>query len=344
MRSLLVTGGAGFIGSEFVRQTIAAGDVKVTVLDALTYAGDRANLAGCESSEHFYFVEGHIGEQSLVSQLLVDHQVDAVLNLAAETHVDRSIARPQNFVRSNVMATCQLLDGVLAYWQSLSDRERDTFRFVQVSTDEVYGQLGQTGLFTESSPYAPRSPYAASKGAADHFVRAYHHTYGLPTIVTASSNNYGPCQFPEKLIPLMIVRALRGESLPVYGTGKNVRDWLHVSDHGRGLRRVLERGVVGESYHLGGGVEKTNLEIVHEICQQMERLVPEVTSKRLSDLIEFVDDRPGHDFRYALDSTKAHRELDWRPTVDFTTGMAQTVQWYLDNRSWVDAALRRIKA
>lgn len=336
--SLLVTGGAGFIGSAFVGRMIARGR-SVVVLDKLSYAGNQKNLDHLRDSPRLTFVQGDIADQGLVARLLATHGCGAVINFAAETHVDRSIDHPTPFVATNVVGVCRLLDASLAYWGGMDDDTRPRFRFVQISTDEVYGSLGDEGRFVETSPYTPNSPYSASKAAADHFVRAYHQTFGLPTIVTCSSNNYGPRQFPEKLIPLMIRKGVRGEPMPVYGRGDNVRDWLHVDDHAAGLEAVLDRGRAGETYNLGSGEERSTLDVVRSVCREIELAKPNLPHTPTVERIRLVADRPGHDFRYALDTTKARRELGWAPVAGFNDGIRDTVAWYLANEAWVVDAL-----
>src|ERR687893_1525084 len=333
---ILVTGGAGFIGGNFVLDLV--GDHKVVNLDALTYAGNLDTLAAVADHPALVFVRGSIGDRPLVEGLLAEHRPWAIVNFAAETHVDRSIDAPSAFVRTNVVETLELLEAALAYWQVLEGEERLGFRFLHVSTDEVYGTLGAEGFFTEETAYRPNSPYAASKAASDYLVRAFHHTYGLPTLTTNCSNNYGPYQFPEKLIPLMIYNALRGEPLPVYGDGRQVRDWLYVKDHCRAVMRVLEAGTVGEVYNVGGHNERTNLEVVKTICALLDGLVP---GSPHESLITFVADRPGHDRRYAIDASKIERELGWKPEETLETGLEKTVRWYLENRAWCEAALSR---
>jgi dTDP-glucose 4,6-dehydratase len=323
---LLVTGGAGFIGSNFVASTIAATGEPIVNLDKLTYAGSLRNLERLRDDPRHIFVQGDIGDRGLVRELLKRHRPRAIVHLAAESHVDRSIAGPGAFVQTNVMGTFALLEEARAF--------SDTMRFLQVSTDEVYGSLGPTDpAFTETTPYAPNSPYAASKASADHLVRAYHHTYGLRTLTTNCSNNYGPYQFPEKLIPLMISNALAGKPLPVYGDGKNVRDWLYVLDHCEALRVVLERGRAGETYNIGGGAERANIDLVNTICGMLDRAVPRKGGAKYAELISFVTDRPGHDRRYAIDSTKLARELRWTPRENFESGLKKTVDWYTENRA-----------
>jgi dTDP-glucose 4,6-dehydratase len=333
MTTILVTGGAGFIGGNLVRQWIAETDWTIVNLDKLTYAGNLESLAAVRNHNSHVFVQGDICDQLLVSKLLAEHAPAAIVNLAAESHVDRSIDAPDSFVRTNIGGTASLLAAALDYWKSLGG-DGQHFRFIQVSTDEVYGTLGPTGKFTEETRFDPNSPYAASKAAADHLVSAYHRTYGLPTIITHSSNNYGPFQFPEKLIPLMILNAIDRKPLPVYGDGQHVRDWLHVDDHCRALRRVLEQGRPGETYNIGGCSERANLDTVTRIADIVDELMPQTGSPR-SQLIQFVPDRPGHDRRYAIATEKINRELGWRPTIDFDTGLAETVAWYIHHRDWV---------
>jgi dTDP-glucose 4,6-dehydratase len=329
---LLVTGGAGFIGANFVRRRVAAGDTVVD-LDALTYAGNRDSLAGLPEARHV-FVRGDIADRGLVSALLDQRQPRAIVHLAAESHVDRSIEDASRFVATNVLGTHALLDAALDYWRALPEGRRGAFRFVHVSTDEVFGSLGRTGRFDEATRYDPRSPYAASKAGADHIARAYAHTYGLPVIVTNCTNNYGPYQFPEKLIPTLILAAREGKKLPIYGRGENVRDWLYVEDHCAGLERVLEAGKAGETYCLGGRAERTNLEVARAVCAALDCLSPRGDGKKHDSAIEFVPDRPGHDLRYAMDAAKAERELGWRPAVAFDDGIERTVRWYLENAPW----------
>ncbi len=334
MRTLLVTGGAGFIGGNFVHLLVAQGGIQVINLDALTYAGNLDTLAPLAANPSHIFVQGDIGDRELVGRLLRDYAVDAVVNFAAESHVDRSIDGPAAFIQTNVLGTFNLLDCAKAYWSGLSPERRAGFRFLHVSTDEVYGSLGPTGLFTEETAYAPNSPYSASKAASDHLVRAWHHTYGLPVLTTNCSNNYGPYQFPEKLIPLIVQKALRGESLPIYGDGSNVRDWLYVEDHCRAILRVLDAGRPGEVYNVGGNSERTNLEVVDTLCGLLDELVPGSAYRPHAGLKTFVKDRPGHDQRYAIDSTKLQRELGWTPQETFETGLSRTLRWYLDNAQW----------
>ena len=338
MPTWLVTGGAGFIGGNFVLRAVASG-VKVVNLDALTYACNLDTLASVQDNPLHVFVEGDIGDRALVARLLAEHRPDAVVNFAAESHVDRSIDGPGAFIQTNVVGTLGLLESVRDHWKELEGEARERFRFLHVSTDEVYGSLGDTGKFTESTPYAPNSPYSASKAASDHLVRAFHHTYGLPVLTTNCSNNYGPYHFPEKLIPLIIARALAGEPLPVYGDGKNVRDWLFVGDHCQAIRTVLEKGRVGETYNVGGNAEMQNIEVVHAICALLDERAPRADGKPRSSQITFVADRPGHDRRYAIDASKLRDELGWEPEYTFEQGIAETVDWYLANQAWVKRVL-----
>lgn len=340
---IFVTGGAGFIGSNFVHM-LCNQDYRVVNLDALTYAGHTESLAGLSANPDYIFVEGRIGDRQLVAGLLKTHQPDYVVNFAAESHVDRSIDGPDSFVHTNVVETQVFLDANLEYWQTLSGQKKEAYRFLHVSTDEVYGSLGDAGLFTEETPYAPNSPYAASKAASDHFVRAYLHTYGLPVVITNCSNNYGPYQYPEKLIPLIILNALEGKALPVYGQGTNVRDWLYVEDHCSGILTVLLNGRTGEKYNIGGNCEKTNIDVVKTVCQLLDEMVPESPHKPHEQLIEFVKDRPGHDLRYAIDASKIKEELDWEPQENFESGLKKTVQWYLDNQDWCTVVTENVYA
>ncbi|MBS7457818.1 dTDP-glucose 4,6-dehydratase [Coralloluteibacterium stylophorae] len=334
----LVTGGAGFIGGNFVLDAVAAG-VRVVNLDLLTYAGNLDTLASLEGNPDHVFVQGDIGDRALVQRLLAEHRPDAVLNFAAESHVDRSIDGPAAFVQTNVVGTLGLLESVRDYWRNLDGARRDAFRFLHVSTDEVYGTLGEEGKFTESTPYAPNSPYSASKAASDHLVRAFHHTYGLPTLTTNCSNNYGPYHFPEKLIPLVIAKAVAGEALPVYGDGRNVRDWLYVKDHCAAIRRVLEAGRVGETYNVGGNAERENIVVVETICRLLDERRPRADGQPRASQITFVRDRPGHDRRYAIDASKLQDELGWSPSVTFEEGITRTVDWYLANTAWTQRIL-----
>ena len=336
MKTILVTGGAGFIGSCFVRQLIRGETTRVVNLDKLTYAGNLDSLAMLAESPHYTFVSGDIGDDEQVAGLLTQYRPQAVINLAAESHVDRSIDGPAEFVHTNVVGTFQLLEQTRHYWSTLTPEEQAGFRFLHVSTDEVYGSLGPTGAFTETTPYAPNSPYSASKASSDHFVRAYHHTYGLPTLITNCSNNYGPFQFPEKLIPLMILNALEKKPLPVYGDGQNIRDWLFVEDHCHALQSVLTGGQPGEVYNIGGRAERTNLEVVEIICDTIDRLRPEAGASPRRELITFVTDRPGHDRRYAIDASKITDQLGWQPQQTFESGLAHTVAWYLEHPEWVE--------
>jgi dTDP-glucose 4,6-dehydratase len=338
MATWLVTGGAGFIGGNFVLEAVARG-VRAVNLDALTYAGNLDTLAAVDGDPGHLFVHGDIGDRALVARLLADHRPQAVINFAAESHVDRSIDGPAAFVQTNVVGTLALLEATRDYWKTLEGEAKSSFRFLHVSTDEVYGSLGDTGKFTETTPYAPNSPYSASKAASDHLVRAFHHTYGLPVVTTNCSNNYGPFQFPEKLIPLIIARALAGEPLPVYGDGRNVRDWLYVGDHCAAIRAVLERGRVGETYNVGGDAERENIEVVRTICALLDARRPRSDGRPRESQITFVADRPGHDRRYAIDASKLQDELGWRPAHSFEQGIAHTVDWYLEHQDWVRRVL-----
>jgi dTDP-glucose 4,6-dehydratase len=335
MQTWLVTGGAGFIGGNFVLDLFRSGaGVRVVNLDALTYAGNLDTLSSLDGEADHHFVHGDIGDRALVERLLREFKPQAIVNFAAESHVDRSIDGPAAFVQTNVTGTLNLLECARDFWRSLPPADRDGFRFLHVSTDEVYGSLGETGKFTETTPYAPNSPYSASKAASDHLVRAFHHTYGLPTLTTNCSNNYGPYQFPEKLIPLVTLKALAGEPLPVYGDGRNVRDWLYVGDHCAAIRRVLEAGRVGEVYNVGGDAERENIAVVRTLCALLDERRPRADGKSYADQITFVGDRPGHDRRYAIDSSKLQRELGWHPQQTFESGIAATVDWYLANDAW----------
>jgi dTDP-glucose 4,6-dehydratase len=333
---IFITGGAGFIGSNFVIDWLAGSDEPVLNLDKLTYAGNLANLAGLHGDRRHVFVQGDIGDVAVVRRLLQEHRPRAVLNFAAESHVDRSIHGPEDFIQTNIVGTFHLLESVREYWGALAAQEKAAFRFLQVSTDEVYGSLGKDEpAFSESHRYEPNSPYSASKAASDHLVRAYHHTYGLPVLTTNCSNNYGPYHFPEKLIPLCIHNALAGKPLPVYGDGQQIRDWLYVKDHCSAIRRVLEAGQVGEVYNVGGWNEKANLAVVHTLCDILDAFSPRADGQSYRSQITFVADRPGHDRRYAIDAGKLERELGWRPAETFDTGIRKTVRWYLDNQEWV---------
>jgi dTDP-glucose 4,6-dehydratase len=338
MKTLLVTGGAGFIGANFVLQAIARG-LKVVNLDKLTYAGNLDTLSSIQGDSRHIFVQGDIGDRELVAGLLASHRPDAIVNFAAESHVDRSIDGPAAFVETNVVGTLGLLECARDYWRGLDEAASKAFRFLHVSTDEVYGSLGAEGKFTEQTPYAPNSPYSASKAASDHLVRAFHHTYGLPVLTTNCSNNYGPYQFPEKLIPLVLQKALAGEALPVYGDGLNIRDWLHVGDHCAAIQRVLEAGRVGETYNVGGNAERENIVVVKTICALLDARRPLPDGRKRETLITFVKDRPGHDRRYAIDSSKLQDELGWRPAHTFESGIEQTIDWYLSNQAWSDRVL-----
>jgi dTDP-glucose 4,6-dehydratase len=347
MKTLLVTGCAGFIGSNFVHTLLAGGrEAKVINLDKLTYAGNLANLAALQNDPRHVFVQGDIGDRALVERLLQEHQPDAVVNFAAESHVDRSIHGPGDFIQTNVVGTFNLLEAVRAYWSALpattvmaseARPSQSSFRFLHVSTDEVYGTLSPTDPpFAETNAYEPNSPYSASKAASDHLVRAWHHTYGLPVLTTNCSNNYGPYHFPEKLIPLVIHNALAGKPLPIYGDGQQVRDWLYVEDHCRAILRVLEAGTLGETYNIGGWNEKANLDVVRTLCAILDELKPRADGEPYASQITYVKDRPGHDRRYAIDARKIERELGWKPQETFETGIRKTVQWYLDHADWVD--------
>ena len=339
MRTWLVTGGAGFIGGNFVLDSLAGDSVRIVNLDALTYAGNLDTLAPVRADPAHRFVHGDIGDRALVAALLREHRPEAVINFAAESHVDRSIDGPAAFVQTNVVGTLALLESVRDYWRELPEGPRADFRFLHVSTDEVFGSLGVSGAFTEDSPYAPNSPYSASKAASDHLVRAFHHTFGLPVLTTHCSNNYGPYQFPEKLIPLIIQRAQAGEELPVYGDGRNVRDWLYVGDHVTAIRRVLEAGRVGATYNIGGDSERETLQVVEAICALLDARRPRADGQPRVSQVRFVADRPGHDRRYAIDATRLKSELGWVPSVRFEEGIARTVDWYLGHQPWVARVL-----
>lgn len=334
--TILVTGGAGFIGGNFVLDWFQERDEPVVNLDKLTYAGNLETLKPLEGNASHIFVRGDIGDRALVGALLEQHQPRAVINFAAESHVDRSIHGPGEFIETNIVGTYNLLEAVRGYWTALDSQDRERFRFLHVSTDEVYGTLAADApAFTENNRYEPNSPYSASKAASDHLVRAWHHTYGLPVLTTNCSNNYGPYHFPEKLIPLMIVNALAGKSLPVYGDGMQIRDWLYVRDHCSAIRRVLEAGKIGETYNVGGWNEKPNIEIVHTVCELLNEISPRSDGRYYQEQISFVTDRPGHDRRYAIDASKINKELGWKPAETFETGIRKTVEWYLKNEEWV---------
>jgi dTDP-glucose 4,6-dehydratase len=336
--TILVTGGAGFIGSNFALQWLKTSSSAILNLDLLTYAGNRGNLDSLEGNQKYEFVQGDICDAELVGALLREHRPRAIIHFAAESHVDRSIVSPDAFLRTNIQGTFVLLDQAKRYWSSLSDSDRASFRFLHVSTDEVYGSLGKDDpAFCETTAYAPNSPYAASKAASDHMVRAYQHTFGLPTLTTNCSNNYGPFQFPEKLIPLMVLNALEGKPLPVYGDGKNVRDWLYVEDHCSAIRAVLSHGAVGETYNIGGNSERANIDVVTTICDLVDELRPDSSAPPRRQLITYVEDRPGHDRRYAIDATKITRDLGWKPAEQFESGLRKTVRWYIENSAWVES-------
>jgi dTDP-glucose 4,6-dehydratase len=331
---IIITGGAGFIGSALIRYLIKTTDHTVLNLDKLTYAGNISSLKEVEDNDRYCFMQLDICDKKGVEKLFVDFRPDAIMHLAAESHVDRSIDGPSEFINTNIFGTYNLLECAKNYWNGLDKKKQQSFRFQHISTDEVYGSLGAEGLFTETTPYDPRSPYSASKAASDHLVMAWHHTYGLPILMTNCSNNYGPFHFPEKLIPLVILNAMEQKPLPIYGKGDNVRDWLYVEDHAIALYEVLANGKVGETYNVGGNCEKTNLEVVETICAVLDELKPATEIKNYSDLITFVPDRPGHDKRYAIDASKINRDLNWLPSETFTSGIKKTVQWYLNNKWW----------
>jgi dTDP-glucose 4,6-dehydratase len=337
MRTLLVTGGAGFIGGNYVLRSLANDpELRIVNLDALTYAGNLDTLVSLQHEDRHIFVKGDIGDAELVARLLEQYQPDAIVSFAAESHVDRSIDGPADFIQTNIVGTFNLLHCSLEWWKTRSEAEQKAFRFLHVSTDEVYGSLGDTGLFHETTAYAPNSPYAASKASSDHLVRAYHHTFGLPVLTTNCSNNYGPYQFPEKLIPLIVLNALDLNPLPIYGDGQQVRDWLFVLDHVDAINTVLDNGVPGEVYNVGGNSERTNMQVVHAICDIVDQRRPDPSFGSRRALIEHVKDRPGHDRRYAIDCNKLMNELGWRQTVDFEAGLAKTVDWYLSNTEWIE--------
>ena len=333
-KRILVTGGAGFIGSAVVRQLIGETQAEVCNVDKLTYAGNLSSLGEARSSNRHHFRQADICDGAAIAQIFAEFRPDAVMHLAAESHVDRSIDGPAEFIQTNVVGTFTLLDAATGYWRGLDDAARQSFRFHHISTDEVFGSLGNEGMFTETTAYDPRSPYSASKASSDHLVRAWHHTHGLPVVVTNCSNNYGPYHFPEKLIPLVILKAISGATLPVYGDGSNIRDWLHVEDHARALRLVVSEGVPGETYCVGGNSERTNLQVVHAICDELDAVRPRADGQSYRAQITFVTDRPGHDFRYAIDTAKIGRELGWQPQESFESGIANTVRWYLANEDW----------
>ena len=331
----VITGGAGFIGSALVRMIINKTEHQVLNIDKLTYAGHLESLETVNSSERYQFKKVDICDSESINRILNEYKPDAIMHLAAESHVDRSIDGSAEFIKTNINGTHTLLEEAKHYWQKLEGEQKDTFRFLHVSTDEVYGELGETGYFTEETPYDPRSPYSSSKASSDHLVRAWYHTYGLPTMITNCSNNYGPYQFPEKLIPVVILKALQGKEIPVYGSGENVRDWLYVDNHARALLTVLNKGLPGETYNIGGHNEKKNIDVVNTICDTLNDLVPKAANYR--DQIKFVTDRPGHDFRYAIDASKIEKELGWTPEETFDSGIKKTIQWYLDNINWCEA-------
>jgi len=336
MKTYLVTGGSGFIGSNFILRQRRLGRARIVNLDLLTYAGNPMNLKPLQSDKEYVFVHGNIGDRKLVRDMLEEYRPHAILNFAAESHVDRSIDGPEDFIQTNILGTFHLLEETRRYWGGLSSDEKRDFRFLHVSTDEVYGSLGpEDPAFKEDTPYAPNSPYSASKAASDHLVRAYHHTYGLPVLTTNCSNNYGPRQFPEKLIPLVILNATKGKKLPIYGDGLNIRDWLYVEDHCEALEVVLEKGRVGQTYNIGGKCEKTNLDLVRTVCRLLDEMLPESLYKPHESLITFVKDRPGHDRRYAIDCSKIERELGWYPKESLETGLRKTIEWYLGNPEWI---------
>ena len=344
MRTLFITGGAGFIGSNFLIRQIKNGNTRAINYDKLTYAGNLDTLHPIESNSNYFFVEGDICNQELIKQTLIENEVDSIVNFAAESHVDRSIESPDDFIQTNIVGTFKLLQASRDYWNCLKENKKKqerykNFRFLHVSTDEVYGSLGDSGFFSEKTPYAPNSPYAASKASSDHLIRSFFKTFGFPTLTTNCSNNYGPHQFPEKLIPLMIQKAIIGEPLPVYGDGLHIRDWLYVDDHCTALEQILENGQLGEVYNIGGNNEKTNLDLVTTLCEILDELIPNSPHKPHKSLIKFVDDRPGHDRRYAIDAGKIKRDLGWEPAETLNTGLKKTVQWYINNSKWVERVM-----
>ena len=343
-RRIFITGGAGFIGSCLARHLITESDYEILVYDKLTYAGTLTSIDPVSRHPRFKFVQGDICDKDAVSKAVSSFDPDVIVHLAAESHVDRSIEGPQAFIETNVVGTLVMLQAAMGHWTALPNERSASFRFHHVSTDEVFGSLGDTGFFDEETPYDPRSPYSASKAGSDHLVRAWYHTYGLPVTISNCSNNYGPYQFPEKLIPLIILRALRGEDLPVYGKGENIRDWLYVEDHARAIRLVFEKGATGSTYTVGGKSERKNIDVVTSICFLLDRIKPRADGKAYAEQIRFVTDRPGHDHRYAIDSKKIERDLAWSPTVSFEEGLEKTVQWFLNNETWWRPLLERSKA
>ena len=339
MKTYFITGGAGFIGGNFILNLMNTGRAKVINYDKLTYAGNLDTLSCIENDPNYIFVQGDICDGDKLGKLFSEHQIDYIIHFAAESHVDRSIESPGDFVQTNVLGTYELLETAREFFGSGKDSDRKDFRFLHVSTDEVYGSLGETGLFTEETPYAPNSPYAASKASSDHLVRSYFKTFGLPVVTTNCSNNYGPFQFPEKLLPLMIQKALAGKPLPVYGDGKQIRDWLFVEDHCNAILQVLEKGEAGQVYNIGGHNEKTNLQVVHALCEILDEMVADSSHRPHKNLIQFVADRPGHDRRYAIDASKIQNQLGWKPKESFETGLRKTVRWYLDNKEWVNRVM-----
>jgi len=339
MKTYFITGGAGFIGGNFILNLMNSGQAKVINYDKLTYAGNLDTLSSIEGETGYTFVQGDICDREKLTKLFETHEIDYIVHFAAESHVDRSIDTPGDFIQTNVVGTFELLEAAKKYVESIKLTGKESFRFLHVSTDEVYGSLGETGLFREETPYAPNSPYAASKASSDHLVRAYYKTYGLPVLTTNCSNNYGPYQFPEKLLPLMIYNALKGEPLPIYGDGKQVRDWLFVEDHCKAILQVLEKGKVGEDYNIGGHNEITNLEVVKTLCEVLDELVPDSRFRPHENLIQHVTDRPGHDRRYAIDASKIQNQLGWKPQESFETGLRKTVKWYLENNDWVERVM-----